>query len=362
MSIPSIANNTQKLLHNLQKVMISSALWAAKPPSASALESEAPFACDTMSLANWLQFVFIPKLTLLIEQNAALPSEIAVLPIAQQTYTGKQYDELHAIIAQLDTLLSNQPQATDALPPLDILYQDEYLVAIHKPAGLLVHRSLIDKHETQFALQMLRDQIGQHVYPVHRLDRPTSGVLVFALSSEIARSLTEQFTAKQIHKTYFAIVRGYAEEAGHIDHALKEKLDKIADKKAKQDKPAQSAVTDYQTLMTFELPYPVSRYQSARYSLVKLIPLTGRKHQLRRHMSHINHPILGDTTHGDGKHNSFARRQFDFQGLALTCFELVLTHPISLKPLVIRTRFDDRMAKLLKTWDLTPSQIENLVT
>ena len=141
-------------------------------------------------------------------------------------------------------------------------------------------------------MQMLRDQIGQHVFPVHRLDRPTSGVLVFALSSDMARILNEQFTAKQIEKTYFAIVRGHTHESGEIDYPLKEKLDKIADKKAKQDKPAQSAVTDYQTLKTFELAYPVGRYQSARYSLVKLIPLTGRKHQLRRHMSHIrgHHP------------------------------------------------------------------------
>jgi tRNA pseudouridine65 synthase len=275
---------------------------------------------------------------------------------------GKQYDELLTIIMRLDELLSTQPVAQVSLPPLDILYQDEYLVAIHKPAGLLVHRSMIDKHETQFAMQMLRDQIGQHVYPVHRLDRPTSGVLVFALSSDIARLLTEQFTAKLIDKTYFAIVRGHAQETGHIDYALKEKLDKIADKKAKQDKPAQSAVTDYQTLVTFEHPFPVGRYQSARYSLVKLVPLTGRKHQLRRHMSHINHPILGDTTHGDGKHNSFVRQQFDFQGLALTCLELALTHPVNQNRLVLRTEFDQRMAKLLKIWDLTPSQLENLIT
>lgn len=361
MPIPSIANNTQKLLHNLQKAMISSTLWDANRPNETAFESAAPFACDTMSLANWLQFVFIPKLSLLIEQNAALPREIAVLPMAQQTYAGKQYEVLLTTIAQIDALLSSQPEVAVTLPPLDILYQDEYLVAIHKPAGLLVHRSMIDKHETQFALQMLRDQIGQHVYPVHRLDRPTSGVLVFALSPEIARLLTEQFTAKQIEKTYFAIVRGHADETGHINYALKEKLDKIADKKARQDKPAQSAITDYQTVKTFELPYPVSRYPSARYSLVKLVPLTGRKHQLRRHMSHVNHPILGDTTHGDGKHNSFARQQFDFHGLALTCNELVLTHPINQNRLVIRTEFDQRMATLLKVWDLTPSQLKKLI-
>ncbi|GAA0855999.1 tRNA pseudouridine(65) synthase TruC [Aliiglaciecola litoralis] len=243
---------------------------------------------------------------------------------------------------------------------LDIVYQDEYMVAIDKPAGLLVHRSLIDKRETQFAMQILRDQIGQHVFPVHRLDKPTSGVLLFALSSEVARSLTEQLTAKAVAKRYFAIVRGFCPEQGHIDYALKEKLDKIADKQARQDKPAQPAFTDYQTLRTFELPFAVGRYQSARYSLVELRPLSGRKHQLRRHMAHIRHPIVGDTTHGDGKQNAFVRQQFGFEGLALCCSSMSLSHPISQTPLTIRSQFDSRMADLLLQWGVTPQQLLQL--
>jgi tRNA pseudouridine65 synthase len=233
---------------------------------------------------------------------------------------------------------------------LSIVYQDEYMVAMDKPPGLLVHRSLIDKHETRFAMQMLRDQIGQHVYPVHRLDRPTSGVLLFALSAEVARLLNQQFASQKINKTYFAIVRGHTPEAGLIEHALKEKLDKIADKMVKQDKPAQEATTAYQRLETFELPFPVSRYPSARYSLVKLAPKTGRKHQLRRHMAHINHPILGDTTHGDGKHNKFIREQYAFSGLALTCSALELIHPVTLKELTIQCESEQRMFKLLSEW------------
>lgn len=244
---------------------------------------------------------------------------------------------------------------------LDIIYQDKHLVAIHKPPGLLVHRSMIDKGETVFAMQMLRDQINQHVFPVHRLDRPTSGVLLFALSSDVARVLTEQLTQKTVSKTYYAIVRGYSPDAGQIDYALKEKLDKIADKKAKKDKAPQDAFTDFKTLKTFELPFPVGRYQTARYSLIKLLPKTGRKHQLRRHMSHIRHPIVGDTTHGDGKQNQFVRDQCAFQGMALTCFEMGLTHPIEQKSLRLRSQFDKRMADLLYSWGMTPSQLNQLI-
>lgn len=243
---------------------------------------------------------------------------------------------------------------------LTIIYQDAYLVAIEKPSGLLVHRSVIDKHETQFAMQILRDQIGQHVFPVHRLDRPTSGVLVFALSADIARLLGEQFAQHSIIKTYLAIVRGHVPDAGEIDHALKEKLDKIADKKARQDKPPQQAVTFYQRLEAFELPFPVSRYQTARYSLVKLTPKTGRKHQIRRHLAHINHPIVGDTTHGDGKHNTFIRQQFEFRQLALTCKSMVLTHPVDHQKLILQTDLDANMRGVLEKWGLNHYQLMNI--
>lgn len=243
---------------------------------------------------------------------------------------------------------------------LPVLFQDEHMVAVHKPPGLLVHRSLIDKHETRFAMQMVRDQIGQHVYPVHRLDRPTSGVLLFALNSHIASKLTEQFTQQQIDKTYLAIVRGHIDQRGDIDHALKEKLDKIADKMANPDKPAQNAWTHYHRLAQFELPHSVGRYLSARYSQVKLTPKTGRKHQLRRHMAHISHPIVGDTTHGDGKHNKFIRQQFGFIGLALTCYRLKLQHPISQQPLLIESEFDQRMVKLLAAWGWDRNQLRQL--
>ncbi len=223
---------------------------------------------------------------------------------------------------------------------LKILYQDDHMVAIDKPAGLLVHRSMIDRRETRFAMQMLRDQIGQHVYPIHRLDRPTSGVLLFALSSDIARILSQSLQAKAMEKSYYALVRGHTIDSEVIDYPLKEILDKTTDGKAQQDKAAQEAVTHYHTVARFELPYAVGRYQSVRYALVKLQPATGRKHQLRRHMAHIRHPILGDTTHGDGKQNAFFFDHFGLRQLMLRATTLTLPQPLTGDRITIDAGFD----------------------
>ena len=225
---------------------------------------------------------------------------------------------------------------------LTIVYQDEYFVVIDKPSGLLVHRSWIASDAKQFAMQMLRDQLGQHVFPVHRLDRPTSGVLVFALSSEIARALNEQFAERDIKKTYHAVVRGYVDDAGIIDYALKEEHDKIADKQAQADKPAQDAVTEYMCIDRVELPFKVSKkHDTSRYSLVKLMPKTGRKHQLRRHMSHIRHPIIGDTRHGEGRHNRFFREHFDCHRLLLAATAIEFRHPVTAEQLSIEIEIPD---------------------
>ena len=230
---------------------------------------------------------------------------------------------------------------------LRLLYQDEYLVAIDKPAGLLVHRSWLDRHETQFAMQMTRDLIGQHVYPVHRLDRPTSGVLLFALDPQTARTLGEDFAQHRVQKEYLALVRGWTPEQLFIDYPLKEELDKIADKFATVDKPAQEAQTQLQRLQTVELPYAVSaKHPTSRYSLVRLMPHTGRKHQLRRHMAHIFHPIVGDTKHGDGRHNRFFREQYDCQRLMLCNLSLTIQHPQLQTPLRIQTELDAQWQQL----------------
>jgi len=212
---------------------------------------------------------------------------------------------------------------------MKILFQDDYIVAVNKPAGMLVHRSKIDRNESVFAMQLLRNQIGQYVYPVHRLDKPTSGALLFALDSSVARSMTDLFTHGAVYKSYLAIVRGYAASFDEINHPLKEQLDKMTDASASPDKPAQSAITRYKCLNTIELPYPVGRYASCRYSLLEVIPKTGRKHQIRRHMKHIFHPIIGDTSHGDSRHNHFFREHFNCKRLLLAATRLKFTHPQS---------------------------------
>ncbi|MCG9684304.1 tRNA pseudouridine(65) synthase TruC [Vibrio sp. Isolate23] len=224
---------------------------------------------------------------------------------------------------------------------LDIVFRDEYFVAVNKPAGMLVHRSWLDKHETQFVMQTLRDQIGQHVFPLHRLDRPTSGVLMFALSSEVASQVMPMFANHEMVKTYHAVVRGWIEEAGRLDYALKVELDKIADKHASQDKEAQEAITDYHPLAKTEIPYSTGKFPTTRYCLMELKPLTGRKHQLRRHMAHLRHPIVGDTTHGDGKHNKLFREVYKSHRLLLHASNLEFVHPFTHQTVLINAKVDD---------------------
>jgi len=231
---------------------------------------------------------------------------------------------------------------------LDILYRDDYLVVINKPSGLLVHKSPIDKHETEFALQLVRDQIGQYIYPVHRLDKPTSGVLIFALSSEVAKLLSESFRLNNIKKEYIAVVRGYTDYEGLIDYDLKVILDKKADRDRSDNKEPQSAQTYYERLATIELPYPVSRYPVARYSLIKFFPKTGRKHQLRRHAKHILHPIVGDTKYGRTEHNNLFREKFSCHRLLLHASRVSFTHPITKEYLVLDARMDEVFRKILK--------------
>ena len=233
---------------------------------------------------------------------------------------------------------------------LEILYQDEVLVAVNKPAGMLVHRSWLDRHETQFVMQTLRDQIGQLVYPIHRLDRPTSGVLLFALNSEIANLLRQQFEQKQIEKQYLAVVRGYVTGHGEIDYPLKVQLDKIADKFSQPDKAPQSAVTFYEGLQTVEMPYGVGRYATSRYSLVRLIPQTGRKHQLRRHMKHIFHPILGDTQYGDLHQNRALMEHTGCTRLLLHAEKLTFVHPLTQRPMTIQAGLHAQWQNLMQTF------------
>jgi len=218
------------------------------------------------------------------------------------------------------------PEAPAETPPqLPVLYQDEALVAIHKPSGLLVHRTGLDAGERWFAVQLLRDQLGgRHVYPVHRLDKGTSGVLVFALSSSDAAAVAGQFAAHTIGKRYLAVVRGWPPEAGTIDHLL-----------THETKDPQPALTRYRTLERLTLPLQADRYPESRYALVEACPETGRTHQIRRHLKHLGHPIVGDTTHGVGAHNRLWRSAFGCHRMLLACTGLELAHPRSGAPLVL---------------------------
>jgi len=244
---------------------------------------------------------------------------------------------------------------------LEILYRDAYLVVINKPSGLLVHKSPIDRREKRFVLQMLRNQIGVYVYPVHRLDKPTSGVLLFALDKEIAGHMSVSFRTHAVQKEYVAVVRGYVEKKALIDYPLKQMLDTKAEKRMGITKEAQEARTEYERLGTVELPYAVSRYPVARYSLVKLLPQTGRKHQLRRHMKHIFHPIVGDTKHGRGEHNRLFREKFNVHRLLLHANSIAFTHPVSGKKMKIEARMDETFLALMKLfgWNGVELEIRN---
>lgn len=212
---------------------------------------------------------------------------------------------------------------------LEILYRDEFLVAIHKPAGLLVHRSQLDRRETRFALQMVRDQIGQRVWAVHRLDKGTSGVLLFALDTGTTAHLSRQFESGQIRKSYLAVVRGHPPESACIDHPLTRQRDDYEFTGSCANLEAQAATTRYRRLAKIELPYQVDRYPTSRYALLEVEPLTGRRHQIRRHLKHISHPIIGDTTYGKGRHNRLFSALFGNQRLLLACTGLSFRHPHS---------------------------------
>lgn len=205
---------------------------------------------------------------------------------------------------------------------LPILYRDERLVVVDKPSGLLVHRSPIDRHETRFALQLLRDQLGQRVYTIHRLDKGTSGVLAFGLDPDTARDYSALFAQREVVKTYVALVRGWPDVEGVIDRPLAAVED---ERSGPQDMRSREAQTAYRRMATFELPVRVDRYPTSRYALLELNPHTGRRHQLRRHCSGASHPIVGDSTYGKGVHNRLFREMFDVQRLLLACTRLELS-------------------------------------
>ncbi len=226
---------------------------------------------------------------------------------------------------------------------LEIIYQDEYMVAINKPHDLLVHPSPIARDAEVFALQMLRDQIGQHVYPAHRLDRKTAGVLLFGLNQEVNKSLQMIFSERKVGKIYHAVVRGYCADEGVIDYPL-----------TKENGTVQEALTRYSTLQRTELPVPFGAHATSRYSLVKVVPETGRMHQIRKHFAHLRHPIIGDRPHGCNKQNKLFKEKWDMTTMLLHASELSFVHPISAKPVQIVAGLQPEFAEVmdLMGWDV----------
>ena len=208
---------------------------------------------------------------------------------------------------------------------MQILFRDDHCVAISKPAGLLVHRTPLDPRGERFALQLARNQLGRRVYPVHRLDRPTSGVLVFAFTPEAARHLVTAFAERRVKKRYLLVARGVVAEEGVIDHPLPDLPDRSS--ACRKGGEERGAVTAYRRLATAELPVAVGRYPTSRYSLLLALPRTGRRHQLRRHFKHIFHPVIGDTNYGEGRHNRFFRDELGCARLLLHAAELAFPHP-----------------------------------
>lgn len=232
---------------------------------------------------------------------------------------------------------------------LTILHHDESLVAAVKPAGLLVHRSWLDKDADVFMLQLLRSQIGQYLYPVHRLDRPTSGIIVFALTETAARALTQQFEHGGCEKNYLALIRGWAENQ-YIDYPLSVQYDRIADRRRRRGLPPQQAQTTLMALAHLEFPFAAGkRYATARASLVRLRPHTGRRHQLRRHMKHIRHPIVGDTAYGDLHQNHAFAAHLGINRLMLHAASLSFTHPATGCRLTLQSPPDDAAWRHLLT-------------
>ncbi|WP_433901848.1 pseudouridine synthase [Sphingobacterium puteale] len=219
---------------------------------------------------------------------------------------------------------------------LEILYEDESIVAINKPHGLLVHRSSIARDTSEFALQILRDQLGKTVYPAHRLDRKTGGVLLFSLNKETDQYLQKSFQEHQIDKKYLAVLRGFAPEEGIIDYPLK-----------KENGTIQDAQTSFRLLAKSELDIPFGKFPTSRYSLVEANPLTGRMHQLRRHFAHIFYPIIGDRPHGCNKQNKFWKENYQMDTMLLHASELTFNHPLSGETVRIKAAIQSDFRKVL---------------
>jgi tRNA pseudouridine65 synthase len=216
-------------------------------------------------------------------------------------------------------------------PSIDLLFVDGAVVVANKPSGLLVHRGWADDDDV--ALFRVRDMLGEHVHAVHRLDRGTSGALLFARTREAAATLGRALDAGRVEKSYLALVRGTPPEEGVIDHPVprSEGGERVA------------AVTRFRRL---------ARSLVDRCSLVLAQPETGRLHQIRRHFHHISHPIVGDVNHGSGEINRHYRARYGLHRLALHARSIAFDHPTTGERIVASAPVPDDLSRALEALGL----------
>jgi len=212
-----------------------------------------------------------------------------------------------------------------------IIYEDEYYIIVDKPAKLLVHRTGICQDRI-FLLQELRNQLGYHISPVHRLDRPTSGLIIFAKSKDALTSMSKLFEEREITKKYLAVVRGWAG-----DGTINKELRKMTDNSGLVGE-YNEAITNYKELKRYEIPFFIDKYPKSRYSLIELHPETGRYHQIRRHMKSLSHPLIGDTKYGKSSHNNFFKDTIGLDRLMLIAHYLKFTHPFTKKEIKLELK------------------------
>ncbi len=193
------------------------------------------------------------------------------------------------------------------------------------------------KDANEFAFQLLRDQIDKHVFPIHRLDRKTGGVLLFGLNEEIHAKMQRLFANKQVTKKYLAIVRGFTEKAGSINHPIN-----------KDNGEMQEAITEYRTLDRSELDLPYGKHETSRYSILEITPLTGRHHQIRKHLAHIHHPIIADRPHGCNKQNKLFKEKFGLMTMMLHASELRFSHPVHGKEVIIKAGIQHEFRRMIR--------------
>jgi tRNA pseudouridine65 synthase len=215
--------------------------------------------------------------------------------------------------------MSAKPLVTAQPGPPLFLYRDDDLLLVDKPSGLAMHRGY-SSERGDYLLTRVRDAVGFHVYLVNRLDRGTSGVVALTTAPELVEPLQRAFASGHVDKRYLALVRGHVQGEQLIDYAIP--------KSDAPDAPRVSAQTIIRGIGCAE----------GRYSLVEAVPLTGRYHQIRRHMKHVHHPLVGDTTYGDGKVNRSVRERFGLMRLALHAAALALPHPRTGDPITVTAK------------------------